>query len=161
MKRFFLFIFALFVFYLWFKKCNDDNYQVDVEDYHLRARLIDNYFASHNLPLTGYGYKFVIEAEKNNLDWRLLPAIGMIESTGGKFIRAKTKNNPFGYGNYSFNCFAEAIEHVSRSLGGNDPKTAHYYVNKGIKGKLYSYNQEDPDYQRKIFLVMEKISSGV
>ena len=36
------------------------------------------------MPLLGLGKKMVIEAEKNNLDWRLLPAISVIESTGGK-----------------------------------------------------------------------------
>ena len=36
------------------------------------------------MPLFGMGMKMCKEAEKNELDWRLLPAIAVRESTGGK-----------------------------------------------------------------------------
>ncbi|MSU44928.1 hypothetical protein EXS45_02000, partial [Candidatus Nomurabacteria bacterium] len=63
-----------------------------------KANAIDNYFKELNLPLEGVGMKMVLEAEKNDLDWRLMPAIAMRESTGGKFA-CKTKTfNAFGWG---------------------------------------------------------------
>ena len=40
-----------------------------------KADAIDAYFAKYDAPLEGYGMKFVIEAEKNGIDWRLLPAL--------------------------------------------------------------------------------------
>ena len=62
-----------------------------------KARSIDAYFKERRMPLTGMGTKMVEEAEINNLDWRLLPAIAVRESTGGKFDCKKVENNPFGW----------------------------------------------------------------
>ena len=61
------------------------------------ADAIDSYFQTHDMPLSGMGMKMVLEAEKNDLDWRLLPAIAVRESTGGKFDCKKVENNPFGW----------------------------------------------------------------
>ena len=51
----------------------------------IKADAIDDYFKSKDMPLEGMGMKMVLEAEKNDLDWRLLPAISVRESTGGKY----------------------------------------------------------------------------
>ena len=58
-----------------------------------KAEAIDAYFAKYNAPLKGYGMKFVVESEKNDIDWRLLAAIAMRESTGGKFACKKASNS--------------------------------------------------------------------
>ena len=68
--------------------------EVDRKD---KADAIDAYFAKNDAPLEGYGMKFVLEAEKNVIDWRLLPAIAMRESTGGKHACKSVKNSVFGY----------------------------------------------------------------
>ena len=113
------------------------------------------------MPLSGYGMKMVEEAEKNNLDWRLLAAISVIESTGGKYKCKTAKDNPFGWGScrIGFNSTEEAIEVVARNLGGNNPKTAYYYANKNTEGILKSYNPPSivPDYSEKVFRVMNTI----
>lgn len=64
----------------------------------LRAKKIDQYFANKKSPLSGYGEVFVREADKNQIDWRLLAAIAMKESGGGKSKTANETNNLFGWG---------------------------------------------------------------
>ncbi|MBM6707100.1 hypothetical protein H6A68_08660, partial [Bifidobacterium pullorum subsp. saeculare] len=54
----------------------------EVTELQTRADAIDVYFKARNMPLEGMGMKMVLEAEKNNIDWRLLPAIAIRESTG-------------------------------------------------------------------------------
>src|SRR3989338_2556403 len=107
-----------------------------------RAEAIDAYFKYRRMPLAGTGMKMVLEAEKNNLDWRLLPAIAVRESTGGKHACKKVANSAFGWGSckISFKSHAEAIETVARNLGGNNPKTAHHYDEKNTKEILRAYN---------------------
>ena len=63
-----------------------------------KAEAIDNYFKTYDMPLVGTGAKMVEEAEKNDLDWRLLPAIAVRESTGGKSACQKATFNAFGWG---------------------------------------------------------------
>lgn len=120
---------------------------------------IDAYFAKRNMPLEGYGAKMVAEALKNDLDWRLLPAIAIKESTGGKFA---CHNNPFGWGSckIKFNDWNEAIETVARNLGGNNPNTARYYKDKTTREKLSNYNSFILTYNKEIFEFMELIENG-
>ena len=125
-----------------------------------RAQAIDDYFTSRKLPLAGHGMKMVLEAEKNNLDWRLIPAIAMRESTGGKFACKSATYSPFGFGScrMSFDSYDHAIEVVARNLGGNNPRTAGSYKNKTLVQKLKSYNSVIPTYTKEIFSIMNKIS---
>ncbi|HAS80453.1 MAG: hypothetical protein UR25_C0001G0056 [Candidatus Nomurabacteria bacterium GW2011_GWE1_32_28] len=126
-----------------------------------KAEAIDNYFKSYNMPLSGMGMKMVEEALKNDLDWRLLPAIAVRESTGGKFECKKVKNNAFGWGSckIGFDSNEEAIETVARNLGGNNPKTERYYADKDIKGILQAYNPPSivARYAHQVISIMESI----
>lgn len=95
-----------------------------------RAKIIEDFFKSYKSPLASYSKNFVEVADKYNLNWRLLPAIAMQESAGGKKT-IKNSYNPFGYGIYdklvtSFNSWDEAIETVGKGLKEN-------YLNKGLK----------------------------
>lgn len=130
-------------------------------DSQAKAQKIDAYFELRSMPLKGQGTKMVTEAEKNGIDWRLLPAIAIRESSGGK--RA-CGNNPFGWGVYTNVCPAnnfasvnEAIEVVARNLGGNNPNTAKKYRGS-TQEKLYSYNGTVvPNYPAEVMKIMEKI----
>ncbi len=125
-----------------------------------RAEKIDAYYTKRGMPLKGYGEKMVAEAEKNNLDWRLLPAIAIKESTGGKFACYK---NPFGWGSckIKFASYDDAIEVVARNLGGNNPNTARYYKDKTTEEKLHHYNNSVvPTYTGEIMQFMELIEDG-
>ena len=126
-----------------------------------RAEAIDAYLKARNMPLDGFGMKMVIEAKKNDLDWRLLPAIAIRESTGGKFACKKSPANSFGWGSckISFDSNEEAIETVARNLGGNEPKTDHHYAGKNTKQILQKYNPPSvvPKYADQVMSIMESI----
>ncbi|MBU0999089.1 glucosaminidase domain-containing protein [Patescibacteria group bacterium] len=129
-----------------------------------KAEFIDAYFKERDMPLEGTGAKMVEEAEKNNLDWRLLPAIAIRESTGGKFDCKKVSNNAFGWGSckISFKSNEEAIEVVAKNLGGNNPNTAHHYDNKTLKQILQAYNPPSvvPRYAQQVMSIMNAIGEA-
>ncbi len=126
-----------------------------------KAEAIDAYFKSKDMPLAGYGMTMVLEAEKNELDWRLVPAIAVRESTGGKHECKKVPNNPFGWGScrIGFTSNEHAIETIAKNLGGNNPKTAHYYDEKTVKQILHAYNPPSivPKYAEQVMKIMSTI----
>jgi hypothetical protein len=124
------------------------------------ADILDAYFASYDSPLQGYGVKFVQEADKNGLDWRLLPAIAMRESTGGKQACKRVSNSIFGYGSckISFKSIDQSIEAVAASLGGNNPNTAAAYDNKTTAQILAKYNTVIPGYVKQVQTIMNSIN---
>ena len=126
-----------------------------------KAQAIDTYFKERAMPLSGFGMKMVIEAEKNDLDWRLVPAIAVRESTGGKFECQRVGNNPFGWGScrIGFNSNEHAIEIVAKNLGGNNPKTAHHYDEKTTLQILRAYNPPSivPRYAEQVMKIMSTI----
>jgi hypothetical protein len=132
-----------------------------VADDQKKADIIDAFFASYDAPLEGYGIKFVTEADKNNIDWRLLPAIAMRESTGGKSACKSVSNSVFGYGSckLGFKSIDESIEIVSRSLGGNNPNTANSYAGKTTTQILKKYNPDSiiPGYSKQVVKLMKMI----
>lgn len=121
-----------------------------------RPARIDAYFAKCNAPLAGYGYIFVREADKCNLDWRLLPAIAMQESSGGKYMQF---NNPFGWGGAQipYESIEEAIIDVTSHLCGNKISTAKWYTATSTETKLYRYNGTvRPTYPNEVMWIMEQ-----
>lgn len=129
----------------------------------MKADAIDQYFASKEAPLEGYGMKFVIEAEKNNLDWRLLPAIAMRETTGGKFTckNPKAPNNSFGWGSckIGFDSIEASIEHIAKTISGNNEKVKHYKVGMTSEQILKKYNPDSiiPGYWKQVVKIMDTI----
>lgn len=95
-----------------------------------RALIIDNYLKSRKSPLYGLGETFVATADRYGLDYRLLPAIAMQESNGGKILPHESYN-PFGYGIYGgkvmrFDSFESAIERVAQGLKKD-------YIDQGLQ----------------------------
>lgn len=108
----------------------------------LRADRIDrlnSYFKERDMPLAGYGDEFLTAADKCDIDWRLVPAIGVRESSGGKHL---LNNNPFGWGSakIKFKNFNEAIDVVTENLCGLDADTDQYYKDTTTYEKLWAYN---------------------
>lgn len=126
-----------------------------------KAEAIDTYFEERGMPLAGTGMKMVEEAEKNGIDWRLLPAIAVRESTGGKFACKKVTFSPFGWGSCKINFKSNdhAIETVAKNLGGNNPNTAHHYDAKSTLEILNAYNPPSivPKYAAQVMAIMDKI----
>jgi hypothetical protein len=125
-----------------------------------------------NLPLAGHGMGMVLAAEKYNLDWRIIPAIAMRETTGGKkacpITYKKTGDiryiyNVFGWGSCSikFESYEEGFETLARNLSGNNPRTAYHYSGKNTVDILKSYNPPSvvKDYSTQVLKIMDKIDS--
>jgi hypothetical protein len=85
----------------------------------------------HRSPLAEYADTFVREADRNNLDWKLVVSIAGLESTFGKFV-PNNSHNAWGWGiptgassGIGFQNWEEGIATVSRGL-----KTR--YVDRGL-----------------------------
>jgi hypothetical protein len=109
-----------------------------------RAAKIDAFYAKKgNLPLTGQGIMFVKYADKYDIDWRLVASKAYHESTAGKFACRKDKYNVFGWGSCrgeKFDSYEDAIETVSRNLGGHNPNTSYFYKGKSVDEIIDAYN---------------------
>ncbi len=124
-----------------------------------KAEAIDAFFKADNMPLEGLGMKMVEEAEKNNLDWRILPAIAFRESTGGIYACKKATHSFMGWGSckIDFDSDEEAIEIVAWNLGGNNPNTDQYYAGKTTYEILRKYNSYIKNYPAQVMNIMENI----
>ena len=121
-----------------------------------RPARTDRYFAERSMSLAGYGAKFVEAADKCDMDWRLLPAIAVRESSGGK---QACGNNPFGWAScrLDFESIEQAIEIVGVNLCGFNPMTAGYYSGKDTLQKLHSYNGTvNPNYPTEVMEIIRK-----
>lgn len=133
--------------------------EIQKETFHERADKIDSYFKARSMPLAGLGEEMVLAADKNDLDWRLLPAIAIRESSGGK---QACNFNPFGWGSCKiiFKSWKDSINTVASHLGGNNPKTADYYDEATTEEKLHAYNGTVlPTYTKEVLAIMDKIGS--
>ena len=126
-----------------------------------RTKKIDYYFSSRNLPLAGHGLKMVEVAEEYGLDWRIIPAIAMRESTAGKFACKNVPNNPFGWGSceIGFDSIDQAIETIGHNLSGKNPVTAEYYSGD-LESILDNYNGLVVlEYAEQVMSIMDAISN--
>jgi len=90
-----------------------------------RVANLRKFLTRYNSPLAEYAQDFVVYADLNGLDYRLVPAITGVESTFGKFIPYNSYN-AYGWANgkYTFSSWNNSIEKVSETL-----KTG--YIQKG------------------------------
>lgn len=101
-----------------------------------RAKILKAYLAKYNSPLEYSANDFIEAADKNQLDWKLVPSIAGVESTFGKHIPGGF--NGWGWGVYGdqaiyFSSWREAIFTISEGL-----KTR--YVDRGLTDP-YSMNR--------------------
>lgn len=80
-----------------------------------RVENVRSFLASRNSPLADYAQEFVNAANTYGIDYRLVPAISIIESSGG--LHTFRSYNAWGWGKMSFNNWTEAIWTVSEGLG--------------------------------------------
>jgi hypothetical protein len=88
------------------------------EDY--RVKVLKAYFAKYDSPLVPFAKDFVTEADRYNLDWKLVAAISGTESTFGKAIPFESYNG-WGWGVYGdnvirFSSWSEGIHTISEGL---------------------------------------------
>ena len=116
-----------------------------------RLHRLEEYFAKRDCPLRTAAADFIDAADKYSLDWRLLPSISMVESSGGKDYR---NNNVFGWDSCreSFTSVRAGIHFVAGQLANS-----RRYRNKSLDRKLQTYNP-DPEYPHRVKAVMRSLA---
>jgi hypothetical protein len=124
-----------------------------VPDYSYDARLktLQKFFGKAGCPAQKYSQEFLETADAYDLDWRLLPSISFVESTGGKAAR---NNNLFGWdsGRAGFASPVDSIESVGYRLAYSE-----LYRDKDLDGILATYNP-NAEYAERVKFVMHQIS---
>jgi hypothetical protein len=125
------------------------------------AAQIDAYFKANGMPLAGYGMEMVTEADAHGIDWRLIPAIAVRESTGGLHECKSVTYSPFGFGSckINFSSYNAAIESLATNLGGDNPNTANHYEGKDTDAILKTYNSVIPGYNLQVERIMTTIGN--
>ncbi len=110
------------------------------------------FFTERSCPLSTSAEDFLVAADQNDLDWRLLPSISIVESSGGKDYR---NNNVLGWDscNEKFPSVQAGIHYVAAQLARS--KT---YRNKNLDEKLLIYNPR-PEYPGRIKAVMRSLAA--
>jgi len=121
-------------------------------DHDPRLRRLQEFFGERDCPLREAAADFLIAADRNDLDWRLLPSISIIESSGGKDYR---KNNVFGWDSCreGFTSVREGIQFVAAQLANSKR-----YKDKSLDNKLSTYNPL-PDYPQRVKAVMHALGA--
>jgi hypothetical protein len=116
-----------------------------------RLRRLEEFFAKRDCPLRAAAADFLLAADQNALDWRLLPSISMVESSGGKDYR---NNNVFGWDSCreGFSSVREGIHFVALQLS-----RSKRYRDKSLEMKLQTYNP-NPDYPHKVKAMMRALA---
>ncbi len=102
----------------------------------VKVEKIRVYLESRNSPLAEYAEEFVRAADEHGIDYRIVAAISIIESEGGK--KNFRPYNAWGWGKKSFSSWEEGINTVSASIGR--------YYSKGLTTpRLISYSYCPPN----------------
>lgn len=115
-----------------------------------RAQRLGTFFEAHHCPQPHHVDDYLRAADRYGLDYRLLPAISLRETTCGW---TQKDNNLWGYhpGRMSFASVESGIEFLSRQLAKNPP-----YAGKTLREKLRTYNPR-PAYLAEVERIMKQI----
>lgn len=114
---------------------------------------LTRFMSAHNFATPYYVKDYLSCADKSGNDWRLLPVISLLESSGGRFYPRPT-NNEWGWNsaNYSFKSIPEGICFISSQLANGRP-----YKGKTIEGKIKTYNSVNPAYYANFIKLYNEI----
>lgn len=117
-----------------------------------RLDKLERFFEACQCPVRKFAPVFLSVSDRYRIDWRLLPSLSFIESTGGKAARG---HNVFGWANGArkFQSVEHAIETVGERLGNSD-----WYRGKSVRQILRTYNPVD-GYVDRVSNVMARISA--
>jgi hypothetical protein len=128
-----------------------------------RVVAVKTFLSFYKSPLAPFSQEIVSTADKYGMDYRLIPAIAMQESTLCKNLPAKYKNthNCWGFGIYgkkvtSFDSYSQAIDIVTKTLA-TKYKAAGLETPEQIMSK---YNPVSPNgsWATSISSYMERLS---
>jgi hypothetical protein len=114
-----------------------------------RVVRVRRFFQKHDCPVAKYSALFVRVADENKLDWRLLPTLAFLESTGGKNYK---HNNIFGWnsGKTRFTSIPDGICLVARALS-----QYNVYAHKTTVQKIRVYNMHSRYLHRALEVMGE------
>lgn len=122
-----------------------------------RAEVLKAFLQERNSPMASSAKTFVREADKNNIDWKLVASIAGNESQFGEMIPPYSYNG-WGYGVYGtnvrvFSSWDEGIAIVSKAI-----KT-DYIDTWGAKNiyEIGSFYAADPMWANKVITYQEQI----
>ena len=115
-----------------------------------REAELRQFLTEYNSPLVELAPVFIEVADSNGLDWRLLPALSVVESSAGKHQR---NNNIFGWnsGKTRFRTVADGIRVVGKKLA-----SLPHYRHKSLDAALKTYNPYR-SYRTKVKKAMNRI----
>jgi hypothetical protein len=115
-----------------------------------RIMRLEAFFKAYDCPGPLHVQEYLQAADSHALDYRLLPAISLVESTCGAFER---RNNRWGWDSTQsgFESVPAGIDYITAQLAEN-PK----YKGKSVKEKLFTYNPF-PQYVRQVERLMREI----
>ena len=118
-----------------------------------RVVRLKQFLLERECPLNLYAADLIKAADRNDLDWRLLPSISFIESSGGKYYM---NNNVFGWKSCKerFSSVRDGIHYVASRLANSE-----LYREKSLDEKLKTYNPRRR-YSRQVQRVMRKIAAN-
>lgn len=127
-----------------------------------RVEVLAQFFKRYNSPLLANAQQIVDAADKYSIDWRLIPAIAMQESTLCKKI-PKNSFNCWGFGIYGgkvtrFKNFNEAIETVTKTLARD------YKEQRGLEEPheiVTRYTPGSGTWADNVTYVMDRIQSSL
>lgn len=116
-----------------------------------RLEALKTFFGKMGCPAVEYVEEFLTAADNYHLDWRLLPSLSFVESTGGKAAR---NNNFFGWdsGQAHFDSPQAGIHEVGYQLSHSS-----LYRRKSLDALLATYNRGE-QYGAKVKSVMRRIA---
>ena len=111
---------------------------------------LESFFQSFGCPAPHYVDEYVGAADSFAIDYRLLPAISVLESTCGVYQRL---NNRWGWDSArkGFSSFRAGLQYIARQLS-----EGRFYKNKSLEEKVRVYNP-NPEYARQVRRLMLKI----
>lgn len=134
----------------------------DVNPQEARVSVLQDFFGRYSSPLLPFAAKIVESADKYGIDYRLLPAIAMQESTLCQKI-PKESYNCWGFGIYGgkvtrFTSYNEAIETISKAL-------VQDYKSKGLEEPKEIMTRYTPgsngSWAEAVSYVMARIGSAM
>ena len=115
-----------------------------------RGARLEAFFKTYGCPAPLHVSDYLRAADSHALDYRILPAISLVESTCGAFEKM---NNRWGWDSAQtgFPSVPAGIEFISEQLADGPP-----YKGKSVKEKLFTYNPY-PQYVRQVEKLMRQI----
>lgn len=129
-----------------------------------RISKVHNFFKKYNSPLLENAEDFIQAADEAEIDWKILPSIAMVESTGGHYPPSCSPKNPFGWtslsspcGFYRFESYREAIFHVSKKIG-RGPAYHRFQDTRQISDLAKVYCERSDFWTEKMTHFMSELS---